>query len=90
MERGHAARRLAADMNVERYGNHFSNNTFIPLVVETSYGCPDSAFDGYSSICSRRAAEPLGQVRAIHHRVARAVQNSNSSLQSTFVMNCSK
>jgi hypothetical protein len=44
VERRHAAR-LAADMKVGKYGDHFSDDTFVPLAVET-YGCLDSAFDG--------------------------------------------
>jgi hypothetical protein len=43
-ERGHAAR-LAADMKVGKYGNHFPDDTFVPLAVE-SYGLLDLAFDG--------------------------------------------
>jgi hypothetical protein len=31
-------------MKVEKYGDHFPENTFIPLAVET-YGCLESAFD---------------------------------------------
>jgi hypothetical protein len=47
VERGHAAR-LAADMKVGKYGDHFPHDTFVPLAVET-YGCLDSAFDGSPS-----------------------------------------
>jgi hypothetical protein len=56
VERGHAAR-LAADMKVGKYGNHFpDSDTFLPLAVEI-YGCLDSAFDGFLGTCARRAAE---------------------------------
>jgi hypothetical protein len=49
VERGHAAR-LAAEMSEgwDRYGDHFRDDTFVPLAVET-YGCLDSAFDGPAS-----------------------------------------
>jgi hypothetical protein len=46
----------AAEMKVGKYGNHFPDDTFVPLVVET-YGCLDSAFDGFLGTCARRAAE---------------------------------
>jgi hypothetical protein len=55
VERGHAAR-LAAEMKVGKYGDHFPDDTFVPLAVET-YGCLDSAFDGFLGTCARRAAE---------------------------------
>jgi hypothetical protein len=55
VERGHAAR-LAAEMKVEKYGGHFPDDTFVPLAVET-YGCLDSAFDGFHGTCAKRAAE---------------------------------
>jgi hypothetical protein len=55
MERGHAAR-LAAEMNVGKYGNYFPDDTFVPLAVE-AYGCLDSACDGFLGTCARRAAE---------------------------------
>jgi hypothetical protein len=55
VERGHAAR-LAAEMKVGKYGNHFSDDTFVPLAVET-YGCLDSAFDGFLGTCARRSTE---------------------------------
>jgi hypothetical protein len=35
VERGHAAR-LAAQMKVGKYGDHFPDDTFVPLAVETS------------------------------------------------------
>jgi hypothetical protein len=53
VERGHAAR---LDMKVGKYGDHFPDDTFVPLAVET-YGCLDSAFDGFLGTCARRAAE---------------------------------
>jgi hypothetical protein len=37
VERGHAAR-LAAEMKVGKYGDHFSDDNFVPLAVEI-YGC---------------------------------------------------
>jgi hypothetical protein len=55
VERGHAAR-LAAEMNVGRYGDLFPDDTFVPLAIET-YGSFDSAFDGFLGTCARRAAE---------------------------------
>jgi hypothetical protein len=55
VERGHAAR-LVAEMKVGKYGDHFPDDTFVPLAVET-YGCLDSAFDGFLGTCARRAAE---------------------------------
>jgi hypothetical protein len=55
VERGHAAR-LAAEMKVGKYGDHFPDETFVPLAVEI-YGCLDSAFDGFLGTCARRAAE---------------------------------
>jgi hypothetical protein len=55
VERGHAAR-LAAEMKVGKYGDHFPDDTLVPLAVET-YGCLDSAFDGFLGTCARRAAE---------------------------------
>jgi hypothetical protein len=55
VERGHAAR-LAAEMKVGKYGDHFPDDTFVPLAVET-YGCLDFAFDGFLGTCARRAAE---------------------------------
>jgi hypothetical protein len=39
--------RLAADMKVGKYGNHFPDDIFVPLAVETYGGCLDSAFDGF-------------------------------------------
>jgi hypothetical protein len=36
---GHAAR-LAAEMKVGKYGDHFPDDTFVPLAVKT-YGCLD-------------------------------------------------
>jgi hypothetical protein len=55
VERGHAAR-LAADMKVRKYGDHFPDDTFVPLALET-YGCLDLAFDRFLGTCARRAAE---------------------------------
>jgi hypothetical protein len=55
VERGHAAR-LAADLKVGKYGNHFPNDTFVPLAVET-YGCLDSAFDGFLGTGARLALD---------------------------------
>jgi hypothetical protein len=55
VERGHAAR-LAADVKVGKYGDHFPDDTFVPFAVET-YGCLDSAFAGFFGTCARRAAE---------------------------------
>jgi hypothetical protein len=55
VERGHAAR-LAAKMKVGKYGNHYPDDTFVPLAVET-YGCLDSAFDEFLGTCARLAAE---------------------------------
>jgi hypothetical protein len=55
MKRGHAAW-LAAEMKVGKYGDHFPDDTFVPLAVET-YGCLDSMFDGFLGTCARRAAE---------------------------------
>jgi hypothetical protein len=34
VERGHAAR-LAAEMKVGKYGDHFPDDTFVPLAIET-------------------------------------------------------
>jgi hypothetical protein len=114
VERGHAAQ-LTAEIKVGKYGDHFPDDTFIPLAAET-YGCLDSTFDGFLRTCTRRAAElragglgsvPMAsrlisyyrsrvsislqrsQVRAIHHRAARAVQSSTEarplSVQDGFV-----
>jgi hypothetical protein len=58
VERGHAAW-LAADMKVGKYEDHFPDDTFVPLPVET-YGCLDSTFDGFLGTCARRAAEFRG------------------------------
>jgi hypothetical protein len=33
-------------------GDHFPNERFVPLAVET-YGCLDSAFDGFLGTCAR-------------------------------------
>jgi hypothetical protein len=55
VERGHAAR-LAVEMKVGKYGDHFPDDTFASLAGET-YGCLDSAFDGFLGTCTRRAAE---------------------------------
>jgi hypothetical protein len=54
VKRGHAARLVAFG----KYGNHFPDDTFVPLVVET-YGCLDSAFDGFigTGLSARRTAE---------------------------------
>jgi hypothetical protein len=43
-------------MKVGKYGDHFPDDTFVPLAVET-YGCLDSAFDGFLGTCAGRAAE---------------------------------
>jgi hypothetical protein len=55
VERGHAAR-LSTEMKVGKYGDHFPDDTFVPLAVET-YGCLDSAFDEFLGTCARRDAE---------------------------------
>ena len=55
VERGHAAR-VAAQIKAGKYADHFPDDTFIPLAVET-YGCLDSAFDEFLGTCARRAAE---------------------------------
>jgi hypothetical protein len=39
VERGHAAR-LAAEMKVGKYGDHFPDDTFVPLAVETLIRVP--------------------------------------------------
>jgi hypothetical protein len=44
-----------AEMKVGKYGDHFPDDTFVSLAVET-YGCLDSAFDGFLGTCARRAA----------------------------------
>jgi hypothetical protein len=46
----------AAEMKVGKYDDHFPDDTFVPLAVET-YGCLDSAFQGFLGACARRAAE---------------------------------
>jgi hypothetical protein len=55
VERGHAAR-LAADMKVGKYGNHFPDDTFVPLAVE-SYGSLTGALTqrstGFSALALR-------------------------------------
>jgi hypothetical protein len=38
VEREHVARLVAAEMKVGKYGDHFPDDTFVPLAVET-YGC---------------------------------------------------
>jgi hypothetical protein len=58
VERGHAAR-LAAEMKVGKYGDHFPDDIFVPQACsrDLPYGCLDSAFDGFLGTCARRAAE---------------------------------
>jgi hypothetical protein len=51
VERGRATRE-AAQAKAVKYGDHPSNDTFIPLAVET-FGCLDSSFDEFlgTSLC---------------------------------------
>jgi hypothetical protein len=41
---------------IGKYGNHFPDDTFVPLALET-YGCLDLAFNRFLGTCARRAAE---------------------------------
>jgi hypothetical protein len=43
-------------MKVGKYSDHFPDDTFVSLAVET-YGCLDLVFDGFLGTCARRAAE---------------------------------
>jgi hypothetical protein len=47
-------------MKVGKYGDHFPDDTFVPLAVET-YGCLDSAFDGFLGTCARRGRRASGR-----------------------------
>jgi hypothetical protein len=60
VERGHAARLAAEIMVGSKNSDHFPDDTFVLLAVET-YGCLDSAFDGFLGTCARLGRRASGR-----------------------------
>jgi hypothetical protein len=45
------------EMRVEKYGDHFLDDTFVPLAVETYGRLSELAFEGFLATCARQGAE---------------------------------